>query len=309
MALLITLRLGQMAAREAFDSPSTAPVAQDVFLGQGGSGSVAAKLTQMGVIRHPLIFRLAVFATRHEGPLRQGEYRLPARASIAEILGILRHGPQVEHQITIPEGLTAVQITALLNAAPLATGQVAAVPEGSVLPQTYDYLWNTQRGAILLRAQAALRASLDAAWASRDPQVDLASPQAALILASIVQSEAKLTSEMPHIASVYENRLNQGMKLQADPTVIYAASEGRVSGGAGISRADLANPSPYNTYAHAGLPPGPICAAGLEAIQAVLHPAASSDLYFVANGTGGHIFSRSFADQLRAIKKYRELVN
>jgi UPF0755 protein len=307
LVVLAALQLGQRAAFEAYSLPGAGQSAQDFFAPEGGSRAVAGALVKAGAIAHPLVFRAAAYVTRGQGRLRAGEYLIPARASIKEILALLRHGPQVEHQLTIPEGLTGAQIAAILNAAPLAAGQVAAPEEGSVLPQTYDYLWNTPRPAILRRAQDALQAALSTAWAGRDPGIPLNSPQDAVILASIVQAEAKLTPEMPHIAAVYENRLKQGMKLQADPTVIYAATGGKQSGGAGISRADLANPSPYNTYVYPGLPPGPINAPGLAAIDAVLHPLKTDDLYFVANGTGGHTFSHFFRDQLTAIKHFLRL--
>ena len=304
LVLLTTLRLGQRAVFEAYTSPGVGQSTQDFFAHAGDNAAVAAALAKAGVIEYPLVFRVAAYFTREQGPVRVGEYLIPARASIKEVLEILRHGPQVEHQVTIPEGLTGAQIAVIINAAPLANGQVAAPPEGSVLPQTYDYLWNTKRDVIVSRAQEALQTALTAAWAGRDPAVPLNSPADAITLASIVQAEAKLTPEMPHIASVYENRLRQGMRLQADPTVIYAASNGKQSGGTGISRTDLANPSPYNTYAHAGLPPGPINAPGMAAIDAVLHPQNTDDLYFVANGTGGHTFSHFFKDQLTAIKHF-----
>lgn len=307
LILLVTLRIGEMAAHEAYTAPGDGQSSRDLIIAAGGNGEVAATLAEAGIIRHKLIFRLAVYFTHDQGQLRAGEYLFPAHASLAEVLALLRHGAQVEHQVTIPEGLTGAQIAAILNAAPLATGQVAPPPEGSVLPQTYDYLWNTSRAAILARAQAALQASLATAWAGRDPAIPLNSPADAITLASIVQAEAKLTPEMPHIAGVYENRLRQGMKLQADPTVIYAATGAKQSGGTGISRADLANPSPYNTYMYAGLPPGPICAPGIAAIDAVLHPAVTDDLYFEANGTGGHTFSHFFKDQLRAIKRLLQI--
>ncbi len=305
--VLVTLRLGQQAAHEAYTLPGPGAATQDLIIEAGSYRRVAARLTMAGVIRHPLVFRAAAYFTAAQGPLRAGEYVFPARASLAEILEILRHGAQVEHQVTIPEGLTGAQIAAILNAAPLAAGRVAPPPEGSVLPQTYDYLWHTPRQAILRRAQAALRASLATAWAGRNPAIPLHTPAEAVTLASIVQAEAKLTPEMPMIAGVYENRLRLGMKLQADPTVIYAATGGKQSGGVGISRADLADASPYNTYVHGGLPPGPICTPGIAAIKAVLHPATTEALYFVANGTGGHTFSQHFQDQLRAIKRYLEL--
>ncbi len=301
--LLVALRLGQLAVFESYNAPGVGRVAQD-FFAQGGSREIAAGLAKAGVVEYPLVLRIAAYVTRGEGKLRAGEYLIPARASLREILLLLRHGPQVEHQVTIPEGLTGAQIAAIINAAPLATGVVGAPAEGSVLPQTYDYLWNFSRRDILRRAQAALLVTLAAEWAGRDKTVPLATPQDAMILASIVQAEAKLTPEMPHIAGVYENRLRLGMRLQADPTVIFAATGGKQSGGTGISRADLGNASPYNTYMHVGLPPGPINAPGLAAIDAVLHPQATDDLYFVANGTGGHNFSRFFADQLTAIRHF-----
>jgi UPF0755 protein len=307
LVVLVTLRTGQQAVIETYTLPGAGQSTQDFFAEGGGSRVVAAGLTKAGVIAHPLVFRAAAYFTRGQGPLRAGEYLIPARASIKDILALLRHGPQVEHQVTIPEGLTGAQIAAIINAAPLAAGQIELPAEGSVLPQTYDYLWNTKREVILQRAQAALQTSLTDAWAKRGPDVPLNSPADAVTLASIVQAEAKLTPEMPHIAAVYENRLKQGMKLQADPTVIYAATNGRQSGGTGISHADLANPSPYNTYVYAGLPPGPINAPGLAAIDAVLHPLKTDDLYFVANGTGGHTFSHFFRDQLAAIKHFWRL--
>jgi len=291
-----------MAAHESYIAPGAGQTNADIVIPAGGSAAAAEALAKAGVIRHKLIFRLAAYFTRGDGVLHAGEFIFPAHASIKDILNILRHGQQVEHQVTIPEGLTGAQIAKILNAAPDASGQVAPPPEGIVLPQTYSYLWGTPRAAILARAEQAMQTSLDAAWPKRDPNLPLASPQEALILASIVQEETPLGRELPQIAAVYENRLRQGMKLQADPTVIYAATGGKQSGGASISRADLDNPSPYNTYAHAGLPPGPICAPGAAAIDAVLHPANSDALYFVATGTGGHVFSRYFKDQLRNIE-------
>jgi UPF0755 protein len=304
MVVLVTLRVGQEAVRQAYTAPGITQSATDVFVTAGGSHGVADQLAKAGIIQYPLVFRAAAYFTRDQGPLRTGEYLVPARASIAEILLLLRHGPQVEHQVTIPEGLTGAQIAGILNATPLATGQVAPPADGSVLPQTYNYLWNTPRDAILRRAQNAMQAGLDVAWPKRDADVPLNSAQDAVILASIVQAEAKLPAEMPHIAGVYENRLRQGMKLQADPTVIYAVTDGAKVGGVALHEADMSNPSPYNSYVHDGLPPGPICAPGLAALDAVLHPAPTDDLYFVANGTGGHTFSHYFKDQLRAIKKF-----
>ncbi len=294
-----------MAVQQLFSAPGPLAAGRDLVIPQGSIERVGQVLQKAGVVRDALVFRLAAWDTRAAGPVHAGEFFIPARASLSQLLDILRHGAPVEHQVTLPEGLTGAQIADILNHAPDARGRVAAPPEGSVLPQTYDFTLGTQRAAILARAQNALRRSLGTAWAGRNRAIVLKTPREALILASIVQQESPVAAELPEIAAVYENRLAMGMRLQADPTVIFAASGGRNSGGAVISRADLANPSPYNTYAHAGLPPGPICAPGITAIQAVLHPAASRALYFVATGNGGHVFTRDFATQLRNIARYQ----
>jgi UPF0755 protein len=263
-------------------------------------------LAKAGVVQYTLIFRAAAFFTRKDGPIRAGEFLFPARASLAQVLAILRHGASVQHQVTIPEGLTAVQIAKIINAAPDAVGVVDAPAEGAVLPQTYDYTFGTHRAEILRRAEAAERAALQAAWDGRDGDVGLTASEA-VVLASIVQEETPVPAELPEVASVYENRLALGMKLQADPTVIYAASAGAVASGVAISRADLASDSAYNTYVAGGLPPGPICAPGLAALNAVLHPAKTDDLYFVATGTGGHVFSRTYKQHLANVAAYRAL--
>jgi UPF0755 protein len=304
VTVLVLFRLGNMAVGQSFNGPGPLQASVDLVIPPGGVTATGAALGRAGAIRHPLIFRIAVFLTRADGPLHAGEFLIPARSSLADILHILRYAPPVQHQVTIPEGLTGVEIAKIINAVPAASGSVTAPPDGSVLPQTYDFTLGTQRAAILARAQKAMRRSLAAAWVHRAPGLALQSPQQALILASIVQAETPVAAELPEIAAVYENRLARGMRLQADPTVIYAASGGQTSGGLPISRADLASPSPYNTYAHPGLPPGPICAPGLAAIQAVLHPAAMQALYFVATGDGGHVFADNFKTQLRNIQAY-----
>jgi UPF0755 protein len=306
--LVLVLNLGRMAVTQTYQAPGDLAVSRDVVVPAGGTAEVARVLAADGVIGSPLVFRAAVWLTRGQGPVRAGEYLIPARSSLAQILGILRDGAVVEHQATIPEGLTGVQIARLLNALPDAVGMVAAPDEGSVLPQTYAYTYGTARSAILQRAQAAMVVALRAAWAGRDKTIVLASPDAAVVLASIVQEETPVAAELPKIAAVYENRLAQGMDLQADPTVIFAASGGAVASGLAITRADLANPSAFNTYVYGGLPPGAICSPGLAAIEAVLHPAASDDLYFVATGTGGHVFSKDYKQHLANVAAYRAVV-
>jgi UPF0755 protein len=307
MAVLVTLNLGRMAVDESYSAPGPLTVSRTVVIPPDGTAAAAQVLRQDGVIRYPLIFRAAAWFTRKQGPLRAGEYLIPARSSLAEILRILRFAAPVQHQVTIPEGLTGIQIARILNAANAAAGSIAPPPEGSILPQTYDFILGTPRRDVLRRASAAMETAIAKAWADRERTISLTSPDQAVILASIVQEETPLPAELPEIAEVYENRLAAGMRLQADPTVIYAATNGATAAGEPISRADLANPSPYNTYAHAGLPPGPICAPGLAALNAVLHPSHSDNLYFVATGAGGHVFADTYQQQLANIASYRRL--
>ncbi len=303
--LLVTLRLYSMAVDETYNAPGPLENARTVVIPPDGTAAAATALRRDGVIKYPAVFRVAAWFTRGQGPIHAGEYFVPAHSSLAQVLWILRFWAPVEHQVTIPEGLTGVQIAKILNAAGSASGSVPPPPDGAVLPETYKYTLNTGRSVILARAEAAMRVALARQWAGRDAGVPLAWPEQSLILASIVQEESPVPAELPEIAAVYENRLARGMKLQADPTVIYAASNGATASGPPITKTDLANVSPYNTYIWEGLPPGPICAPGVAAIAAVLHPAKSDALFFVATGTGGHVFATTYREQLANIAAYK----
>ncbi len=301
----VTISLGKRAIDQTYLYPGPLQMTRSIVIPPDGTRGAARILKTDGAIDYALIFRAAVWLTRQQGPVHAGEFVIRAHSSLRDILQILRFGAVVQHQVTIPEGLTGSQIAKLLNAAPAATGTVADPAEGSVLPQTYDYIYATPRADILHRAGAAMAGSLAAAWASRAPGLIIATPAQALTLAAIVQEETPLPAELPLIAAVYENRLRQGMKLQADPTVIFAASHGALASGGMITRTALATASPYNTYLYPGLPPGPICAPGLAALNAVLHPAATDDLYFVATGTGGHVFAATYQQHLQNVARYR----
>jgi UPF0755 protein len=288
-------RPGPLAERRAFVVP------------HGSTAQVAEALAAHGILDQPLLFRAAATITRDEGNLHAAEFSFPAHASVSQVLAILRAARPVEHHLTIPEGLTAQQINALLANADAMTGEVQGIDEGSVLPQTYDYQFGADRAGIIARAKTAMTRELVAAWADRAPDLPLSGPRDALILASIVERETAKPEERPHIAAVYLNRLRQGMKLQADPTVVYLAS-----GGSGVldhrlTRAELGKDDPFNTYRSLGLPPAPICSPGIDSLRAVLHPAVSDDLYFVADGTGGHVFSRSYEAHDIAVARWRAL--
>jgi UPF0755 protein len=297
---------GALAAWHEYERPGPLPAARDVVVPHGGSAEVTATLRAEGVIRHRLAFRLAMMLTARAGPAHAEELNFPAHASLHTVLAVLRTAPPVEHWLTIPEGLTAVQISTLLNRADAMSGPAAVPAEGAVVPQTYAYTYGTPRAVVLARAGAALRTALDAAWEARAPDLPLASPEQALTLASIVERETAKPQERRHIAAVFVNRLRLGMRLQADSTVAYAASGGHGPLDHALTRAELDADGPYNTYRRADLPPGPICAPGIASIRAVLHPDASSDLYFVADGTGGHVFARTLVQHDANVKRWRE---
>ena len=287
------------------DRPGPLPQTANVVVARGGLDHLATGLTDAGVIDSPLRLRLAVWLTRHDGPLHAAEFAFPARASLNQVLTILRTAHPVEHRLTIPEGLTSFQIAAVLTKAEAATGEVGRFEEGSILPQTYAYEYGTTRDSLLTRARNAMSHALESAWAGRAEGLALNSPRDAVILASIVERETAKPEERAHVAAVYLNRLRLGMRLQADPTVVYAASGGTGVLDHKLTRAELDRDDPFNTYRNAGLPPWPICTPGLASVQAVLHPLASDDLYFVADGSGGHAFAATREAHERNVARWR----
>ncbi len=304
---------GAFAAWRIFTQPGPLPAARNVVVPRGGAVQVAQTLLDANVIVSPLAFRLAMLATLRDGSLHAAELAFPARASLREVLTVLRTARPVEHHLTIPEGLTARQLNAMLDHADALVGSasLAGSPgqadEAAVMPDTYSYEYGTTRAALLARAKAAEAKTLAAAWADRDPGLPMASPRAALILASIVERETAKPDERAHIAAVFLNRLRVGMRLQADSTVVYAASGGLGTLDHPLTRSELELDSPYNTYRNPGLPPGPICAPGIASLHAVLHPAPSDDLYFVADGTGGHVFAATLPQHEANVKRWRAL--
>jgi UPF0755 protein len=291
--------------RMALTQPGPLPASKAIVVPRGSSEALADALVSENIIDRPMLFRAAALLSRDQRPLRAAEFAFPAHASLTEILTILRTARPVEHRLTIAEGLTVQQIHTALAAADALSGPVPAFAEGSLLPETYSYERGTARSTIVARAQAAMDKTLDAAWAVRAANLPLGSAREALILASIVERETAKPAERPHVASVYLNRLRLGMRLQADPTVVYGASNGAGVLDHGLTKAELARDDPYNTYRNTGLPPGPICSPGAASIEAVLNPAQSDDLYFVADGAGGHTFSRTLETHEAAVGRWR----
>ena len=238
--------------------------------------------------------------------IKAGEYEIPARASNAQILALLRSGKTLQRLVTIPEGLPSVLVWERLMAAPALTGSVPVPDEGSILPDSYSYQRGESRAAVLKRMQGAMTTALAKLWAGRSARTAVGSPQEAITLASIVEKETAKPAERPMVAGVYSNRLKAHMPLQADPTVIYPITKGKPLGRR-ILESELHADNGYNTYARAGLPLGPIANPGRQSIAAVLNPAETQALYFVADGTGGHVFANTLAEHNANVAKWREI--
>ena len=309
-ALLLALAAGAGALwlRQQWTAPGPLPAATAIAVPHGGLAEIAAVLQQHGAIRSTLLFRAAALATTGAGALHAGELAFPAAASLADVLGVLRTARPVQHHLTIPEGLTAAQVAELVDAAPALTGDAPVPQEGSILPETYDYELGTSREKLLDRARLAMDRASAKLWDARSPGLPLATREEALVLASMIERETAKPDERPVVAAVFLNRLRLGMKLQSDPTVIYAASGGLGVLDHPITRSELDHEDAYNTYRIAGLPPSPICMPGLASLRAATQPAASDALYFVADGSGGHAFARSDDDQRRNVARWRDVM-
>ena len=307
-ALLIVLLAGAaLYAVRAYDAPGPLAVADVVLIPRGGLDQVADVLAQEGVVRSAFTLRVAALATRGQGAIRAGELEFPAAASLRQVLEVLRTARPVQHRLTIPEGLTAAQVAVLLDRAPALEGNPAVPEEGRLLPETYAYERGTPRATLVERGRIAMDRALERSWAARSPAVPLDAPRDALILASIVERETARPEERPRVAAVFLNRLRHRMKLQSDPTVVYGASGGTGVLERGLTKADLERADPYNTYRIAGLPPGPISMPGLASLRAVMQPANTDDLFFVADGSGGHAFARTAEEHQRNVAHWREV--
>lgn len=272
-----------------------------------GLQEIAYELEQEGLVTNAWVFRLGVMWFDAQSGLKAGEYAIPARASMAQIMEILRQGKSILYKFTAPEGLTSVQIIRLIEADETLIGPVDSVPlEGSMLPETYMFQRGTTRQELILQMTQAARATLENLWAARAEGLPVSSPEEALILASIVEKETGLADERPRVAAVFVNRLQRGMRLESDPTVIYGLTKGEPLG-RGLRLSELKKVTPYNTYEMDGLPPTPIGNPGTQSLAAVLNPPETKDLFFVANGSGGHIFATNYRQHQRNVAQWRRI--
>lgn len=311
---LLVLLAATLWFDRAFHAVRVLPENTLMFVEPGSSvAKIARDLEAQGFIGDAFVFEIGAryMQMRYpaRGGLKAGEYLMPVAASARDVLRILQMGKTHQRRITIPEGLMAVEIVALVNSADGMAGEITETPpEGSLLPETYHYTRGTKRADIISRMQKSMQAALAELWEKRAEGLPVATPEEAVILASVVEKETAIAAERPRVAGVFVNRLRIGMKLQTDPTVIYAITEGKTRLGRALLRRDLEEvDSPYNTYRYAGLPPGPIANPGYQSLAAALNPETHDYIYFVADGTGGHAFAATLAEHNRNVQRWRQL--
>jgi UPF0755 protein len=277
-----------------------------------GVSAIGDLMVRHGIVRSTLVFGAGARITGNAGALRAGEYQIPARASARTVMEILRSGKTYVRRLTAPEGTTTAQVVNLVAAAYGLVGEIGTTPtEGALLPNTYHYSWGDRRRDMIAGMERAMTETVASLWRERAEGLPIRTPREAVILASIVEKETGKPEERALIASVFYNRLRLGMALQSDPTVAYgravAAENPERVLGRPLTRKDLETPDPFNTYLNRGLPPQPICNPGRAALLAVLHPAPTDALYFVADGSGGHVFAKTLDEHNRNVARWRLL--
>jgi UPF0755 protein len=294
--------------RQALEAPGPLQDEKVVNIpARAGKGDIAETLLREGVIdANRWVFIGSVFALKASSELKPGEYLFPKNASLRAVIGTLVEGKVVQHSVTIPEGLTSEQIVARLTDSDIFTGSIREMPrEGTLLPETYKFPRGTTRDQVIQRMQQEQKRALAEIWERRSPDVPVKTPDQLVTLASIVEKETGKADERSRVAAVFVNRLRQKMKLQSDPTIIYGLVGGKGTLGRPIKRSEIQQPSPYNTYVVEGLPPGPIANPGRASLEATAKPARTRDLFFVADGTGGHSFTETYDQHQKNVAKLR----
>lgn len=307
----IVLCAGVYIGKYWFEKPGPLTVAQTVVVKEGSSvGAISSQLLSSGVIDNDFIFRAWVRAYRASASLKAGEYLFTPGMSMLEVMETIRSGKGILHKVSVPEGLTVAQVFQRLRDHEILEGELPdeMPPEGSLMPDTYPFQRGTTRVEVLERMKKAQVDFLAEVWGRRIDGLPIQTPEEMVILASIVEKETGKADERPRVASVFINRLNKGMKLQSDPTIIYG-----IFGGEGkpkdrpIYKSDIEKPTPYNTYTIPALPPGPIANPGRAALEAVANPSRTDELFFVANGTGGHAFAKTLEEHNQNVARWRAI--
>lgn len=269
--------------------------------------SIATRLEREGVIVDAYMFLAGVSVARASNQLKAGEYLFRENMSMRDVMQTLIEGKSILHGVTLPEGRTSLQIVEILRADPILLGEITDIPpEGSLLPETYKFTRGDERQTIITRMHQAQERALERIWANRDTSIPIQSPEDLVILASIVEKETGRADERPQVAAVFVNRLNRGIRLQSDPTIIYGIVGGQGTLGRPIRRSEIDAATPYNTYQIDGLPPTPIANPGIAALEATANPSQTSDLFFVADGTGGHAFAETLAGHQQNVRRWRQ---
>jgi UPF0755 protein len=310
LLLLVLLLCGGavVIGKTRFEAPG--PLLEDKVVTippRSGMMDIADLLKREGVVdEHRFVFVGGVLALKARSELKAGEYLFPKRASVRDVVETIVDGKVVQHQITVPEGLTSEQIVARLLENDILTGNIKDVPrEGTLLPDSYHIHRGFSREQMIHRMRQAQDRLVRDVWERRSPDLPIKTPEQLIILASIIEKETGRPDERTRIAAVFANRIKQRMKLQSDPTIIYGLVFGKGSLGRPISKADISQPTPYNTYLIDGLPPGPIANPGRGSIEAAANPARTKDLFFVADGTGGHIFAETYELHQKNVARLR----
>ena len=314
ITIVLVLLLGSAGAyyygMQKIEAPG--PLQEDKVVNipsRAGMADIADTLQREGVIdNNRWAFIGAVIALKARTELKPGEYSFQKNASLRNVIATMVEGKVVQHSVTIPEGLTSEQIVSRLTDNDIFAGSINEIPrEGTLLPETYKFPRGTTREQVIARMQQAQKRVVAEAWEHRSPDIPVKSPEQLVTLASIVEKETGKADERSRVAAVYVNRLRQRMKLQSDPTIIYGLVGGKGTLGRPIKRSEITQPSPYNTYVVDGLPPGPIANPGRASLEAAANPARTRDLFFVADGTGGHAFTETYGEHQKNVAKLRAM--
>jgi UPF0755 protein len=315
MSLVVMMVIGAFIAvfvgRREFEAPGPATVARTFLVKPGqGTGQIAAGLEDEGIVSDSLIFQLGYRTYGGDETMKAGEYEVQPGMSMREVMELLQSGKSIMYSITVPEGLTVIQALKRIADEPSLSGAMPTEvpPEGSLAADTQRFTRGTDRKSIIAKMASQQKDLIDEVWAKRSPDLPIDDINDFVTLASIVEKETGINDERPRVASVFLNRLRKKMRLQSDPTIIYG-----IFGGAGkpadrpIYQSDIEKPTPYNTYVISGLPPTPIANPGRAALEAVANPAQTDDLYFVADGTGGHVFAKTLQEHNKNVARWRAI--